>query len=176
MIKIAQVRSLLFIFFALSFCAGPAYAGQYGNWVSGVMEGNEGYFAASINDSNGVFGQYCYAESDACIWILATDIDCKEERRYPNLVHADYGAEQLEIVCRKLGKTPRYIFMDFDKINATITRSKSYVGFAFPLESGLFQVNRFLLDGADEAMKAMHANFRTGKKPKKNPGTKNYQL
>ncbi len=151
---------------------------SFGNWMVGTIEGGEGYFAATVNDSNAVLGQYCYLESGDCLWLLATQTDCEEGGRYPVLVNADAGSAQLELVCRKLGKKPRYIFSNFEAVDKSIRNSTKYIGFAFPLQSGLFQVDRFLLDGAVESLVRMRAVAKGGSR-KKGGGaasTKSYKL
>jgi hypothetical protein len=152
---------------------------SFGNWMVGTIEGGEGYFAATVNDSNAVLGQYCYLESGDCLWLLATSTNCEDGERYPVLVNADGGSAQLELVCRKLGKKPRYIFSNFESIDKSIRNSGKYIGFAFPLQSGLFQVDRFLLDGAVESLVRMRAVAKGGTRKKGGGGgssTKSYKL
>ncbi len=154
---------------------------SFGNWMVGTIEGGEGFFAATVNDSSAVLGQYCYLESGDCLWLLATSTNCEEGERYPVLVNADGGSAQLELVCRKLGKKPRYIFTNFDAIDKSVRSSSKYIGFAFPLQSGLFSVDRFLLDGAVESLVRMRAVAKGGSRKKGGggsgtPSTKNYKL
>ena len=173
----------LLLSFLLAWMA-PAKAAEtenFGNWMVGTIEGGEGFFAATVNDSNAVLGQYCYLESGDCLWLLATSTNCDEGERYPVLVNADAGSAQLELVCRKLGKKPRYIFSNFDTIDKSIRTSAKYIGFAFPLQSGLFQVDRFLLDGAVESLVRMRAVAKGGSRKKGGggssaPSTKSYKL
>ena len=113
--------------------------------------------------------------------LLATSTNCEDGERYPVLVNADAGSAQLELVCRKLGKKPRYIFTNFDAIDKSIRNSAKYIGFAFPLQSGLFQVDRFLLDGAVESLLRMRAIAKGGSRKKGGAGggassTKSYKL
>lgn len=159
--------------------AAAADTESFGNWMVGTIEGGEGYFAATVNDSNAVLGQYCYVESGDCLWLLATSTNCEEGERYPVLVNADAGSAQLELVCRKLGKKPRYIFTNFESIDKSVRNSGKYIGFAFPLQSGLFQVDRFLLDGAVESIVRMRAVAKGGSRKKGGGGassTKSYKL
>ncbi len=153
----------------------PTMAQEFANWVTGAMDDNEGYFAATVNDSTSIFGQYCYAGSGQCLWLLAVNINCEDGSRYPVLINGDGGSAQMEIVCKKLGDKPRYVFSNFDAINNSVKSSKKYIGFAFPLESGLFEVNRFLLDGAPEAIGRMKA-LSNSKKKKSSGGTSSYKL
>lgn len=153
----------------------PTMAQEFANWVTGAMDDNEGYFAATVNDSTSIFGQYCYTGSGQCLWLLAVNINCEDGSRYPVLINGDGGSAQMEIVCKKLGDKPRYVFSNFDAINNSVKSSKKYIGFAFPLESGLFEVNRFLLDGAPEAIGRMKA-LSNSKKKKGSGGTSSYKL
>ncbi len=168
--------------FAMAIAATPARADteSFGNWMVGALDANEGFFAATVNDSSAVLGQYCYLESGDCLWLLATSTNCEEGERYPVLVNADGGSSQMELVCRKLGKKPRYIFSKFDSIDAAVRSSSKYIGFAFPLQSGMFQVDRFLLDGAIESLARMRAVAKGGSRKKGSGGggasTKSYKL
>jgi hypothetical protein len=154
----------------------PTMAQEFANWVTGAMDDNEGYFAATVNDSTSIFGQYCYTGSGQCLWLLAVNINCEDGSRYPVLINGDGGSAQMEIVCKKLGDKPRYVFSNFDAINNSVKSSKKYIGFAFPLESGLFEVNRFLLDGAPEAIVRMKALSNSKKKKSGGGGTSSYKL
>jgi hypothetical protein len=154
----------------------PTMAQEFANWVTGAMDDNEGYFAATVNDSTSIFGQYCYTGSGQCLWLLAVNINCEDGSRYPVLINGDGGSAQMEIVCKKLGDKPRYVFSNFDTINNSVKSSKKYIGFAFPLESGLFEVNRFLLDGAPEAIVRMKALSNSKKKKSGGGGTSSYKL
>lgn len=149
---------------------------NFGNWFSGKMDDNEGYFAASVNDSREVFGQYCFNESGKCVWLLLADVDCEEGSKYHALVNADGGSEHLEILCNKIGSKPRYIFTNFEKIDTVVSGSTSYIGIAFPLASGLFQVTRFLLDGSKEALQDMESKMKSRNKTKNSKKTNSYKM
>ncbi|MFM2008763.1 MAG: hypothetical protein RIR02_713 [Pseudomonadota bacterium] len=161
---------------SLSSLSFPVIAQEFANWVTGAMDDNEGYFAATVNDSTSIFGQYCYSGSGQCLWLLAVNINCEDGSRYPVLINGDGGSAQMEIVCKKLGDKPRYVFSNFDAINNSVKSSKKYIGFAFPLESGLFEVNRFLLDGAPEAIGRMKVLSNSKKKKSSGGGTSSYKL
>jgi len=164
---------LLLVLYSIS---APTMAQEFANWVAGAMDDNEGYFAATVNDSTSIFGQYCYTGSGQCLWLLAVNINCEDGSRYPVLINGDGGSAQMEIVCKKLGDKPRYVFSNFDAINNSVKSSKKYIGFAFPLESGLFEVNRFLLDGAPEAIVRMKVLSNSKKKKSGGGGTSSYKL
>jgi hypothetical protein len=118
------------------------------------MAGNEGVFAATINDSKGILGQYCYREEASCIWILSNEVGCEDGSQYPVLVNSDSGAVSTTIMCAKLHGKPRYAFAEFDVID-NIVRHSEWLGIAFPMKSGFFQVSRFPLNGAGAAVTFM---------------------
>ena len=153
-----------------------ASAQQYESWVVGAMDGGEGLYAATVNDSSGVLGQYCYTETSQCLWLIATDVKCEQESKYPVLVNADGGSAQMELVCLKLENKPRYAFTDFKKIDDVIRTSSSYIGFAFPMESGNFKVSRFLLGGSLKAINAMRIKAEKNVAPKPKRSTRDLRL
>lgn len=146
---------------------------QSGAWSIGVIAGNEGLYAATANDSNAIFGQYCYQSDASCYWLLANDIDCEAGSKYPVLVNADAGASSLEIFCMKINGKARYAFTSFSTI-ADIVKNSSRIGIAFPMKNGFFQVNRFSLDGAEVAVARMRE--ATNELVKKSTGTKDRTL
>lgn len=171
------MRTLIVALSLLLFSVNAMSQTTYGSWLVGKIEGGEGDYAATVNDSRSAFGQYCYVEANACIWLLAFDVNCTPDNKYPVLVNSDGGSEQLLLVCSKYGANKsRYVFTDFDKVSAVMAASKKFIGFAFPLDGGLFEVSRFLLDGADEAIKRMRSNFSANRGSGKSQGTRNYRM
>jgi hypothetical protein len=158
---------LVAVFFLLHSVAASAQ--QFESWVVGAMDSDEGYYAATVNDSSGVLGQYCYTESGQCLWLIATDVKCEQESKYPVLVNADGGSAETELVCLKLEDKSRYAFADFKKIDDVIRASSSYIGFAFPMASGNFKVSRFLLDGSLKAINTMRIKAEKNVAPKSKP-------
>lgn len=144
---------------------------RVGDWSVGVLKGNAGAYAATVNDSGGLLGQYCYREQGACVWLVANDAACEAGNRYRVLVNSDSGAASLEVLCVNLEGKTRFAFTDFEAIDA-IVRNARRLGLAFPMENGHFQITRFSLDGAAravaimrevaEAMTARRSNATTG--------------
>ena len=124
---------------------------RFGSWTVGAMAGDEGVYAATVNDSGGVLGQYCLRDDAQCFWLVATDIRCEEGAKYPVLVNASSGASSTEIVCVEVDGRPRYAFTEFDVINAVVLESE-WIGIAFPMAKGRFQVSRLPLRGARDAI------------------------
>ena len=90
----------LALFLVLVGCS-PGVFGQkaFGDWFAGVQDDKIGLYAATVNDSKGVLGQYCFFEDNNCLWLLKTDIECEEGSTYPVLVNSDAGASHKEVYC-----------------------------------------------------------------------------
>lgn len=132
----------------------------FGDWGTGTTSAGGGLFAATINDSKAIFGQYCYPSAGNCYWLLANDIDCETGSKYPVLINSDAGASSQEVYCFRYGGKPSMAFADFSTIDR-IARTSTRLAVAFPMKSGLFQVNRFSLDGAGKALDAMRDAAQT---------------
>jgi hypothetical protein len=152
---ILTIRALFLAIIALANMSFVHAEGrQYGAWNVGAMSDNEGLYAGTVNDSNGIFSQYCLASDASCYWILGIDIDCEIGNKYPTLVNSDAGASYQEIYCFKIGGKPRFAFANFDAIDGVVKASRR-ISIAFPMQGGQFKVSRFALDGASEALEVM---------------------
>ncbi len=141
--------------------ASPALAQvkTYRDWAVGLTSDRAGVFAATVNDSGGVFGQYCYPKADTCVWLLSNDTRCEDGSKYPVLVNTDTGSASTEIYCRKVDGKSRYVFASYKDIEASIAGAR-WIGMAFPMQDGRFQVSRFSLSGAAAAVAAMEGKVK----------------
>lgn len=142
------------------------------NW-SVSPHNNTGFIAASVNESLQVFGQYCFAGTSKCVWMLSIDRSCTKGDKYPVLINSNVGALSAELLCDEpleRGKQ-RYIFLNFDEIDQAV-RGSSKLAIAMPLQGDTFVVVRFNLIGALEALKTMHIKLFKNKPT----GTKDLNL
>jgi hypothetical protein len=159
---------------ALLGCSLAAHAQKtFVDWYAGTQDNNIGLYAATVNDSRGVLGLYCMFEDNMCYWLLKTDINCREGNSYPILVNSDSGSSHHEIYCIKLGDAGRFAFKNFDAIDSVV-RSNKTLGIAFPMQSGRFQVSRFSLAGAAQALDYMQSAM--SKAPTRSRGTRDQTL
>ena len=131
---------------------------RFNDWV--VDRSNDGTFFYAATGSLGesgsedkLFAQSCYI-GGSCIWLLAIKLGCEQDAEYPVLLNGESGAQILSLKCMgpiEGTRMFRYGFTDFDKISVSVERNK-LIGFAFPLKSGYFQVLRFSLIGASNAI------------------------
>jgi hypothetical protein len=52
-------------------------------WGTGVTDDGAALYAATVNDSGNLLGQYCAPSSGNCVWLLGMGTGCKEGDSYP---------------------------------------------------------------------------------------------
>lgn len=146
------LEATVVVLVAICSTSAGAQERQFGDWHTGALDDGSGGYAGTINDSGGLLTVFCYKEGNACIWSLVVDLNCEQDATYPVLVNADNGAASSEVVCRKIrNDKPGYVFKNFALIDSSVRKSQR-IGFAAPLQSGQFNVSRFSLKGATQAL------------------------
>jgi hypothetical protein len=172
MIKsICFIVSIVVLFFHIPF----AQSQTFGNWFSDTKS-RDCLYAATVNDSGNLLGQFCYPGADACIWMLGMQTGCTKGNVYPVLVNSDSGSYTLEIVCdgQLEGGLYRYAFTNFDLVDDLVNKADR-IAFAVPLQQDNFRVIRFDLDGATKAIAFMRAAGEARAKPARS-GTRDQTL
>jgi len=138
----------------LAFGTAVAEPLSFSDWAVDVDGDQTSVYAATINDSGSIFGEFCSLSSDSCSWRLGLEVSCERDSTYPVLANTDAGAAHLTVQCdgkiEGNGKYHRYIFTDWSALETLLKQSKR-VGFAFPLQSDQFTVIRFSLNGMKQA-------------------------
>jgi hypothetical protein len=139
--------------------AGSAAAENVGDWA---YQAQRSFYAATVNDSGNVFGQWCDVSEGTCMYLVAFPVACREDANYPVLANADSGVEQVMVACKGAldsrnaegRQLYRYAFSDFARIDALVRNSRR-IGIAMPMEADQFRVFRFSLSGALPALTSM---------------------
>ncbi|MFN4003575.1 MAG: hypothetical protein ACK4MJ_02915 [Hylemonella sp.] len=116
------------------------------------------FYAATMNDSGHVFGQWCDVDAGTCAYLLALSTACEDGESYPVLINSDVSAMTSTLVCRgrlESGKY-RYALAQFDAVDGMVRKARR-IGLAIPLEGDQFRVVRFSLDGAAATLTLMRA-------------------
>lgn len=157
-----------------------ALSQRTGDWNQATFDG--GVYAATVNDSGNLLGQYCFAQEESCVWLLGLSARCDEGHEYPVLVTSDLGAQHMYIKCgSKLDSDHyQYFLTSFDEVDKMI-RGAIRIGFALPMQNDEFQVVRFSLSGARPTLDSMRkrASALTKQPTPQTPtrsGTKNQRL
>jgi len=133
---------------------------EFGHWSTGVITNNVGVYAATMNDSGAILGEYCYFSSKSCTWTLAVESSCDKDHSYPVLANTDKGAAYFDIVC--MGKQGNGLY-SFGFKNwrdlELLLKSGTRIGIATPMQEDQFKVFRFLLDGLTQSTKSVESTF-----------------
>lgn len=133
---------------------------SFGHWMTGPINDKAGFYAATVNESNDIFGEYCYFATKTCTWYVAMDSVCEKDHVYPVLGNTDQGAAPLELVC--VGQFDEahysYAFRHWQDLERLVKTAKR-VGLAMPMKEDQFQVHRFLLDGITASTKQLETGF-----------------
>lgn len=144
-----------------------AQSQTFGSWFIDTTS-RDGLYAATMNDSGALLGQFCFPGAGACVWLIGMRTRCETGEKYPILANSDVGARYLEIYCdgELENGLHRYAFTDFDAVDGLV-KSGSRVGFAIPLRQDQFIVVRFLLNGSKAAISAMRTTAERHTLPNK---------
>ncbi|RPH46668.1 MAG: hypothetical protein EHM87_01490 [Burkholderiales bacterium] len=137
-----------------------------GDWIH---DAQKSFYAATVNDSGNVFGQWCDPQDRSCTYLVAFTASCRDGARYPAVANGEGGADAVTLVCRGAldGRNAegrplfRYAFENFDQID-TLVRGSKRIGIAFPIDGDAFRVLRFSLAGSQTAIGAMRGAIERG--------------
>lgn len=171
---------LLSIFTILITFHNSSNAQSRDEWFTGVTDsGDKLFYAATMNESGNILGQYCDPSTGNCIWLLGMSTVCKEGDQYPVLANSDASSAHILVYCsaRLDNGHYRYVFTEFDVINNIVMKGVR-VGFAVPLQADQFRVVRFNLSGSNRAIASMRAAAEKiqKKSSSKSTGTKDQDL
>ncbi|MRI35503.1 hypothetical protein EOPP23_21320 [Endozoicomonas sp. OPT23] len=112
-------------------------------------------YAATINDTNRILGQYCYYADSTCYYLVSLGITCETGDEYPSLINTDSTATTINLICgHKYNNENVFFIKPFDQIDKIVKKSNK-VGFAVAMENGEFKVVRFSLNGSSKAIENM---------------------
>ncbi len=155
--KANVIRAALGLLLVSLINVAAAQERTWGAWSAGRTSEGDGTYAATMNDSGNILGQYC--NNGTCVYLLGIKTSCKTGDKYPALVNSNISALSVEVICR--GKLDngmyRYVFADFDQMDEVVKKA-SQVGFAVPLAGDQFRVIRFDLMGSNEAIAAIRSS------------------
>ncbi len=129
-----------------------------GDWEWGYAEDATYLWAATNSDEGMMLGEFCFFDTETCIYFIAQDVECVEGDNYPVLINGNY-VQAAEIYCSHTYENLWvYIFSDYDLLDPLV-RETGQIGVAMALDDGTFQLTRFSLKGSMQAMDAMGSVF-----------------
>lgn len=132
----------------------------HAQWEAGPMEGQEGVYAATVNDDGALFGRYCYFSDQKCLWLITSTLGCEPGSSYPALA-SSIGATQLEVVCggpALNGRGHRYYLTPYDTVQRLV-EAGGILGIALVEQGGTFRVSRFNLNGSKRMLEQANTAF-----------------
>ena len=154
-------KRVLFVvtIYLFSVCA-LAQERQFDDWNVGAGESGDFLFAATTNDSGEMLGEYCYASTGKCLWLLGMKTPCEEKDSYVLLANSSSRAKALEVTCAKdLGDGTHIYVFDWKELESVI-KGASWVGLAFPMQKDAFKVVRFSLNGSGGSTDLLESAFQ----------------
>ncbi|RJG13478.1 hypothetical protein D3879_09620 [Pseudomonas cavernicola] len=144
------IAAVVFLAFSsLAFAVEPIKV--FGDWaVIRAAEGSDLVALTRNNDGNYI-GLRCFVGERKCVHVLSVDFTCEVGMSYPMLVGSSVSAITIQTSCRNSAGSHELVLDDQSKIHEVL-KQEGLVGFAMPMDSGLFKVVRFSLNGAYEAM------------------------
>lgn len=136
--------------------SNKAFAEIFGSWFTGISDDGQAVYAATMNDSGNVFGEYCFPEDGNCVWLIGISAMCKTGDQYPVLANTESAASHITVKCgAKVSKDLySYVFTDFNALKELVMKNVR-IGFAIPMQSDNFKVIRFDLTGSNQAIERM---------------------
>ncbi len=132
----------------------------FNDWGVFTADDKTFLYAVTANETQEVFGEYCYFKTGKCLWLLGLHESCEKDAAFPVLANSDSGSVALELVC--LGKTGNnmysYGFSSWKALEESL-KDGSRIGFAYGLKSLQFGVVRFSLNGRTDSTSAMEKVF-----------------
>jgi hypothetical protein len=143
-------------FFLALLGSGSAFSAEqkFNDWSVDYSNDKSRIYAATVNDSGSVFGEFCTLATGKCLWILGMSVTCDGKSNIPLLASAANGSASLELQCGgkiEGGTIYQYFFTKWQDVEALI-KDSSNVGFAFAMANGQFKVSRFSLSGRSDAV------------------------
>lgn len=93
----------------------------------------------------------CFVNTQKCVHVFSAGFECKVGGGAPVLVNTPASALSIQTTCASNSVDYELMVDDQSQIHETLKQG-GVIGFAFPVNSGLFKVVRYSLNGAGEAM------------------------
>lgn len=173
----AAMKTILIAFVLLASCVSCRAAPlTFQNWNVYVMA-NGDVLARTRSDSGEVLTRFCEKKSEKCAWLLDAPVRCDKDIHVPALVSTSQGAATYDLQC--LGRfsplnTFSYAISGQPALDGIVFSTTGIIGIAYPLDNGMFRVNRFSMAGASQAYSAM--NIILNKENQKTQGTSSTTL
>ncbi|MDR6740566.1 hypothetical protein J2X56_002584 [Herbaspirillum sp. 1173] len=148
--------ALSFTLLTLFSLSAQAETKDFGDWSVSISPSGFPY-AATTNSAGDLLIKTCNISSGTCSWLQASKIACEEGSTAVALINSPTGAAVNKMVCEGAYASDRQTLYNYslekpDEFDGIVAKSSGLVGIAHPLASGQFEVSRFSLNGARQAV------------------------
>lgn len=153
-----KILQLIAISFLLSSASSFAEFKQNKDWFWNLsLDAGNFVYAATLNSSDRLLGQYCYFDEGTCVYMVTLGITCTEGSEYPSIINSSAGVVTVDLICaHKYEDENTFFITPFDDVD-NIIKQASTIGFAVAMEGDEFKVVRFSLSGSTYAIEKMRS-------------------
>lgn len=107
--------------------------------------------AITHNKAGNYLAFRCFVDTQKCVHVLSASFECKVGTGYPVLINTHATSLSINTSCISSAVTHELLADNQSHIHEVL-KQDGVIGFAFPMDSGLFKVVRYSFNGAQEAM------------------------
>lgn len=141
--------SVFMVFSSLAAASNPIET--FADWSVVRAAESADLIAITHNKAGGYLAFRCFTDTQKCVHVLSAKFECKVGAGYPVLVNTHATALSIQTSCISGAVSHELLADDQSQIHEAL-KQDGVIGFAFPMDSGLFKVVRYSLNGAREAM------------------------
>ena len=136
---------------------------QAPSWISVSADDGSGDMVAATTNPEGdaTLALRCFKSYGKCAILLIVPTSCVKGASYPMLVNSGDSSLSITGLCTTPSGRYEYGLMPFESVRDLIYRDSGFIGFATPLNSGLFKAYRFSLNNASRVLDRAFDVIRT---------------
>ncbi|PAU56727.1 hypothetical protein BZL41_18990 [Pseudomonas sp. PIC25] len=134
-----------------SLAAASAVVETFSDWSVIHAKDSVDLIAITQNKAGGYLAFRCFVDTQKCVHVFSAGFECKVGAAVPVLVNTPASALSVQTSCASNSVEYELRVDDQSQIHEVLQQD-GVIGFAFPINSGLFKVVRYSLEGASEAM------------------------
>lgn len=158
-LKIAKVILFMVCIYASLQAKAVELIKEFGSWSVFINKKGGETAALTMNAAQNVLSYRCSANFQMCLYRLDAKIECEHSNQYPMLASTGDNAYPISGYCDS-SSNGNYLDLTPVKEIDQLVKQGSVIGFAIPMESGMFKVIRFKLDGSTKAIEFAEVSLK----------------
>lgn len=137
------------VFSSLAAASNPVEI--FADWSVIQAKDSVDLIAITHNKEGSYLAFRCFVNTQKCVHVFSASFECKVGAGSPVLINTPASALSIQTTCASNSVVHELMVDDQSQIHEALKQG-GVIGFAFPMDSGLFKVVRYSLNGAGEAM------------------------